>query len=124
MVSKSRAGAGDRAESGKVLEHGDIFFFYHPKAGRALVSGLEDVASFHMLLHPLNVDRYRYAAIGLKGILGPIRKAPPNGGPEWSRWKGTPSESGASLRPRLPWPRRGLAGKGCTPSPSTAGIPT
>jgi hypothetical protein len=51
------------------LEHGDIFFFYHPKADRAVVEGPEDLASFHLILHPLDSNTYRYAVISLLGLL-------------------------------------------------------
>lgn len=52
-----------------ILEQGDLFFFYHPKADHAVVEGPEDVASFHLIMHPLEADKYRYAAISLKGLL-------------------------------------------------------
>ena len=34
-----------------------------------MVEGPEDVAAFHLILHPLNENKYRYAAISLKGLL-------------------------------------------------------
>lgn len=65
MSKRKKAGEAER----KVLEQGDIFFFYHPKSDADSVAGLEDVASFHLILHPLDENKYRYAAISLKGLL-------------------------------------------------------
>lgn len=65
-----RAAAGQGNGHGhEILEQGDIFFFYHPKLEREVVSGAFDVASFHLILHPAGEERYRYAAISLKGLL-------------------------------------------------------
>lgn len=53
----------------KTLEHGDIFFFYHPKLVADVVDGPEAVAAFHVILHPLGAYKYRYASISLKELL-------------------------------------------------------
>jgi hypothetical protein len=55
-------------EKARALEHGDIFFFYHPKATVETVRGPGDVAGLHMILHPVNENLYRYAALDLKGL--------------------------------------------------------
>jgi len=64
---RKRIGVGTAGQ--KTLEQGDIFFFYHPKHGVAAVEGPEDVASFHLILHPFDGDKCRYAAVSLKGLL-------------------------------------------------------
>ncbi|HLP42450.1 MAG TPA: hypothetical protein VK465_13160 [Fibrobacteria bacterium] len=65
MPRKSRADNHGHA----ILEHGDLFFFYHPKLEREVVTGAMDVASFHLVLHPLESAKYRYLAVSLKGLL-------------------------------------------------------
>lgn len=65
MSSTKKAGGSGRI----ILEHGDLFFFYHPKADRNPVDGPQDIASFHLILHPLDGNTYRYAAISLLGLL-------------------------------------------------------
>jgi hypothetical protein len=60
-----------KSDQNTVLEQGDIFFFYRPKVGVDVARKLEDVGSFHLILHPLMSDVYRYAAVSLKGLLDP-----------------------------------------------------
>jgi hypothetical protein len=64
---RRRIGVGSVGQ--KTLEQGDIFFFYHPKHGLDAVEGPEDVASFHIILHPFDGNKCRYAAVSLKGLL-------------------------------------------------------
>lgn len=52
-----------------VLERGDIFFFYRPKILQPQVRGLEDIAEFRILLHPLNRNLYRDLSASLKEVL-------------------------------------------------------
>lgn len=65
MAKSRKAAAGGHA----ILERGDLFYFYHPKLGREPVHGPEDVASFHLVLHPRGGRVCRYAAVSLKGLL-------------------------------------------------------
>jgi hypothetical protein len=51
-----------------VLERGDIYFVYRPKAETPSVEGFEDVQRFYMVLHPYGKSRYRLIVIGQKQL--------------------------------------------------------
>ncbi|MBI2413350.1 MAG: hypothetical protein HYV24_09085 [Deltaproteobacteria bacterium] len=52
----------------EVLEKGDIYFAYRPKAGTGAVEGLEDVQRLYMILSPRYKDLYRLITIGRKEL--------------------------------------------------------
>jgi hypothetical protein len=105
MAERRHDGRGPEA-----LEHGDIFFFYHPKMDRAAVTGPEDLASFHLILHPMDENKYRYAAISLKGLL-----ESGGGGGWWARLEMVESHLGQiqrKLRESHPLPPARPCGEG------------
>jgi Protein of unknown function (DUF2795) len=55
-------------KDGKVIEHGDIFFFYRPKVGREEVNDIEDVQRFYMVTSPDDSDMHRVFLIGQKQL--------------------------------------------------------
>jgi hypothetical protein len=52
----------------KVIEHGDIFFFYRPKIDTEEVKDIEGVQRFYMVTSPDNSDKYRVFLIGQKQL--------------------------------------------------------
>lgn len=63
---------GISSRRSKVLEQGDIFFFYRPKAAAQEVKGIDDVRRFFMITAPYNSadqrELYRLFVIGKKSL--------------------------------------------------------
>jgi hypothetical protein len=58
-----------KEEKSKIVEHGDIFFFYRPKIGTDEVSNLEDIQRFYMITVPEAKDsKYRLFVVGRKQL--------------------------------------------------------
>ena len=57
-------------EESKVIEQGDIFFFYRPKVGREEVSDIDDVQRFYMVTAPEGEkdSKYRLFILGRKQL--------------------------------------------------------
>jgi hypothetical protein len=75
-----------RDDEGKtrVLEQGDIFFFYRPKAEAEEVSDVQDVQHFYMVTAPEG-GRYRLFVVGQKQLPG-IEKGGRSTAPEQRSW--------------------------------------
>jgi hypothetical protein len=56
------------SRKGKVIEHGDIFFFYRSKIDTKEVKDIEGVQRFYMVTSPDNSDKYRVFLIGQKQL--------------------------------------------------------
>jgi hypothetical protein len=52
----------------KVIEHGDIFFFYRPKVDTEEVKGIENVQRFYLVTSPEDSETYRVFMIGQKQL--------------------------------------------------------
>jgi hypothetical protein len=65
---KSKQKTKGKLKDGKVIEHGDIFFFYRPKVGREEVNDIEDVQRFYMVTSPDDSDMHRVFLIGRKQL--------------------------------------------------------
>src|SRR4051794_20197322 len=59
-----------REQGSKVLERGDLFFFYRPDLGEASPEGLLDVRRFHIVLRPEGKETLRLLTIGRKKLPG------------------------------------------------------
>src|SRR3954463_9317165 len=59
-----------REQGSKVLERGDIFFFYRPDVGETSPEGLLDVWRFHVVLRPEGKETLRWLTIGRKKLPG------------------------------------------------------
>ena len=57
-----------RAKKEKIVEHGDIFFFYRPKVGTEEVKDIENVQRFYMVTSPDNSNTNRIFLIGQKQL--------------------------------------------------------
>jgi hypothetical protein len=57
----------------RVLERGDVFFFYRPRVGVAEARSLDDVARFFFVLHPDAHGRDRLVVVGRKRLPDPER---------------------------------------------------
>ena len=76
MVPTARTGRSRKLDKkrvaisrkGKVIEHGDIFFFYRPKIDTKEVKDIEGVQRFYMVTSPDNSDKYRVFLIGQKQL--------------------------------------------------------
>ncbi len=55
----------------RVVEQGDIFFFYRPRLGVGEVRSLEDVQRFFFVLRPERTRRYRRIIVGRKRLPEP-----------------------------------------------------
>jgi hypothetical protein len=55
----------------RVLERGDVFFFYRPRVGVERVDGLEDVQRFFFVLAPDGSERHRRLIVGRKRLPDP-----------------------------------------------------
>jgi hypothetical protein len=55
----------------EVLERGDIFFFYRPRARVEEVHDLGDVQRFHVVLRPGGAEHYRRLIVGRKRLPDP-----------------------------------------------------
>jgi hypothetical protein len=56
-----------RKNGSRVVEHGDIFFFYRPRVGAEEVSDIEDVQRFYMVTAPAK-GKYRLFMVGQKQL--------------------------------------------------------
>jgi hypothetical protein len=52
----------------KVIEHGDIFFFYRPKLDTEEVKDIQNIQRFYMVTSPDNSDKHRIFLIGQKQL--------------------------------------------------------
>src|SRR6266540_2504144 len=52
----------------KVIEHGDIFFFYRPKIDAQEVKGIENVQRFYMITSPEKPKLHRIFLVGQKQL--------------------------------------------------------
>lgn len=57
-----------RAEKSKIIEQGDIFFFYRPRVGVEEVHDIEDIQRFYMVTVPEGSRKYRLFLIGPKKL--------------------------------------------------------
>jgi hypothetical protein len=67
-VAKSKQHPERRMERAKILEHGDIFFFYRPKIGVQEVKDIENVQRFYMVTSPDSKKVHRVFVIGQKQL--------------------------------------------------------
>jgi hypothetical protein len=65
---KSKQHTKVRTTKGKLIEHGDIFFFYRPKIDTEEVKDIEGVQRFYMVTSPENSDLHRIFLIGQKQL--------------------------------------------------------
>ena len=61
---KSKQQTKVRTTKGKIIEHGDIFFFYRPKVGTEEVEGIKDVQRFYMVTSPDKSEKNRIFLVG------------------------------------------------------------
>ena len=66
--AKSKQRSSKRGPKQKIIEHGDIFFFYRPKIDTEEVKDIEDVQRFYMVTSPDNSDLYRVFLVGQKQL--------------------------------------------------------
>lgn len=64
LVKETKAKSTNR----KVIEHGDIFFFYRPKIDTEEVKGIEGIQRFYMVISPEKTDKYRLFLLGQKRL--------------------------------------------------------
>src|SRR6266540_5261835 len=57
-----------RIGRGKIIEHGDIFFFYRPKIDAQEVQGIENVQRFYMVTSPDKPKLHRIFLVGQKQL--------------------------------------------------------
>jgi hypothetical protein len=57
----------------RVVERGDVFFFYRPRVGTDEVDTLEDVQRFFFVLTPEGTSRFRRIVVGQKRLPAPSR---------------------------------------------------
>jgi len=60
-----------RQAAARVLERGELFFFYRPDAGQDSPGGLLDVRRFHVVLRPEAGDKLRLITVGRKTLPDP-----------------------------------------------------
>ena len=65
---KSKQQTKVRTTKGKLIEHGDIFFFYRPKIDTEEVKDIESVQRFYMVTSPENSHLHRIFLIGQKHL--------------------------------------------------------
>jgi Protein of unknown function (DUF2795) len=65
---KSKQQTKVRTTKGKLIEHGDIFFFYRPKIDTEEVKDIESVQRFYMVTSPENSHLHRIFLIGQKQL--------------------------------------------------------
>jgi hypothetical protein len=56
------------SDKSKIIEQGDVFFFYRPKVDTEEVKDLKDVQRFYMITAPENNTKYRLFLIGQKQL--------------------------------------------------------
>lgn len=52
----------------KVIESGDLYFFYRPKRHDEIIRSLDDIESFYMVMAPLEHELFRLLSIGQKKL--------------------------------------------------------
>jgi hypothetical protein len=52
----------------RILERGDIFFFYRPRVEEDVVKGLDDVQRFYIVLHARDLNLFRLLVLGRKRL--------------------------------------------------------
>src|SRR5919109_5685361 len=57
-----------KSKNRKVIEHGDIFFFYRPKIDTQEVKDIEGVQRFYMVMSPETSKNYRLFLLGQKQL--------------------------------------------------------
>ena len=67
-AKSKQAHKDDSRKRGKIIEHGDIFFFYRPKIDAEEVSSVEDVQRFYMVTSPDKSEINRVFLIGQKQL--------------------------------------------------------
>ena len=67
-AKSKQAHKDDSRKRGKIIEHGDIFFFYRPKIDAEEVSSVEDVQRFYMITSPDKSEINRVFLIGQKQL--------------------------------------------------------
>jgi hypothetical protein len=55
----------------EILERGDIYFLYRPRAGAEEAHGLKDVERFYIVLKPWRSREYRLIIVGRKRLPDP-----------------------------------------------------
>ncbi|TLX88577.1 MAG: DUF2795 domain-containing protein [Thaumarchaeota archaeon] len=65
---KTKSQTEEKSIKGKLLEHGDIFFFYRPKVRTEEVRDIENVQRFYMVTSPDNSDVHRIFLVGQKRL--------------------------------------------------------
>src|SRR5881396_2963533 len=65
---KSKKPSKAKSANGKVIEHGDIFFFYRPKIDTEVVKDIESVQRFYMVISPDGSDVNRLFLLGQKQL--------------------------------------------------------
>src|ERR671910_192852 len=55
-------------DKSKIIEQGDIFFFYRPKVDTEEVKGIKDVQRFYMVTSPEDNNKYRLFLVGQKQL--------------------------------------------------------
>jgi Protein of unknown function (DUF2795) len=65
---KSKKPSKTTSTNGKVIEHGDIFFFYRPKIDTEVVKDIESVQRFYMVISPDGSDLNRLFLLGQKQL--------------------------------------------------------
>src|SRR5919108_3138409 len=66
-MAKGRTNNNDD-KSKKIIEQGDVFFFYRPKVGAEEVEGVKDVQRFYMIPSPEHSNKYRLFLVGQKQL--------------------------------------------------------
>jgi len=57
-----------KSSRARVIERGNIYFFYRPKVDEEHPTGIDDIQRFYLLLAPKNGDRYRLLTMGRKAM--------------------------------------------------------
>ena len=66
--AKSKQRLLKRVPTEKIIEQGDVFFFYRPKIDTEEVKDIEDVQRFYMVTSPENSDVHRIFLVGQKQL--------------------------------------------------------
>jgi hypothetical protein len=67
-LAKSRQQAEEKIRRVKLVEHGDIFFFYRPKVDAQEVKDIENVQRFYMVISPDRSSVHRVFLVGQKQL--------------------------------------------------------
>jgi hypothetical protein len=74
-MARARKKAASSANGTRVLERGNIYFFYRPKVDKQAAKSIDDVRRFYVVLHPQTKRKYRLIIIGEKRLPGLTRDA-------------------------------------------------